>query len=92
MTLGLAFAWLIGFIVTVGVILWKAMRQSRSWNNPTAPPGSVERDLRRRSNEDGGDSVGGHLDQVVGRGSEDHGPRVAADPSAEAPSVPLDAA
>jgi hypothetical protein len=29
MTLGLAFVWLVGFLVTVGVILWKAMRQSR---------------------------------------------------------------
>jgi hypothetical protein len=92
MTLGLAFAWLVGFLVTVGVILWKAMQQSRSWNDLTAPPGSVERDLRWPSIEDGGDSVGGHLDQVVGRGSEGHGPNVADEPSAEAPSVPPDAA
>jgi hypothetical protein len=29
MTLGLALAWLFGFLATVGVILWKAMRRSR---------------------------------------------------------------
>jgi hypothetical protein len=29
MTFGLAFAWLVAFLVTVGVVLWKAMRQSR---------------------------------------------------------------
>lgn len=92
MTFGFAFAWLVGFVVTVGVIMWKAVRQSRSSNDLTAPPRSVERDLRRRSNEDSGDFVGGHLGQVVGRGSEGHGLSVAADPSGEASSVPLDAA
>jgi hypothetical protein len=33
MTLGLALAWLVCFLATVGVIVWRAARQSRSWND-----------------------------------------------------------
>jgi hypothetical protein len=58
MILGLALAWLVCFLATVGVIVWRAARQSRSWNDLAEPPASVALEPPRRSDEDVGGRVG----------------------------------